>query len=57
VLETVVHSVIVATGRVLRVFKTRWFARDERIPDDSLSEAVARAGRGLIDAELGSGLI
>ena len=45
---------------MLRVFKTRWFtrfARDERIPDDSLSESIARAGRGLIDAELGSGVI
>lgn len=44
----------------MRVFKTRWFtrfARDERIPDDSLSESIARAGRGLIDAELGSGVI
>jgi hypothetical protein len=44
----------------VRVFKTRWFtrfARDERISDDSLSEAVARAERGLIDAELGSGVI
>lgn len=44
----------------MRVFKTKWFARfarDERITDHSLSDAVARAERGLIDAELGSGVI
>ena len=44
----------------MRVFKTRWFtrfARGERITDGSLSEAVARAGRGLIDADLGGGVI
>jgi hypothetical protein len=44
----------------LRVFKTRWFtrfARGERITDGSLSEAVARAGQGLIHADLGGGVI
>ena len=44
----------------MRVFKTRWLARfaaRERIADDSLSEAIQRAARGLIDAELGSGII
>lgn len=44
----------------MRVFKIRWFvrfARGERIDDESLSEAIARAARGLIDADLGGGLI
>ena len=44
----------------MRVFKTKWlgrFARRERITDASLLEAIDRAERGLIDADLGSGLI
>ena len=44
----------------MRVFKIRWFARfarGERIDDKSLSEAIARASRGLVDADLGGGLI
>jgi hypothetical protein len=44
----------------LRVFKTKWlarFARRERITDVSLLEAVERAERGIIDADLGGGLI
>ena len=44
----------------MRIFKTKWlarFARRERIADRSLSEAIARAERGLVDAELGGGLI
>ena len=44
----------------MRIFKNRWFARfarREHITDASLREAVSRAERGLIDAELGGGLI
>jgi hypothetical protein len=44
----------------MHVFKTRWFARfarQERITNASLLEAIARAERGLIDADLGGGLI
>jgi hypothetical protein len=44
----------------LEIFKTRVlarFARHERISDRSLIEAVERAERGLIDADLGGGLI
>lgn len=44
----------------MRIFKTRWFvrfARSEGIGDESLSEAISRAARGLIDADLGGGLI
>lgn len=44
----------------MRIFKTRLFAkfaRRERIPDASLSEAIERAGRGLVDADLGGGVI
>jgi hypothetical protein len=47
-------------GRPIQVFKTRWFARfarNEQIADASLREAIARAERGLIDADLGGGLI
>jgi hypothetical protein len=44
----------------MRIFKTRWFARfarQEKIADDGLREAIERAERGLIDADLGGGLI
>lgn len=44
----------------MRIFKTRWlarFARREGIDDGSLREAIERAERGLIDADLGGGLI
>lgn len=44
----------------MRVFKTKWFARfarQELISDASLREAIARAERGLIDADHGGGLI
>ncbi|HEV7372981.1 type II toxin-antitoxin system RelE/ParE family toxin [Arenibaculum sp.] len=44
----------------MRVFKNAWFqrfARKERIADGVLCEAVARANKGLIDADLGGGLI
>ena len=44
----------------MKVFKTRWFARfarQEGLPDDSLLEAIERAERGLVDADLGGGLI
>lgn len=44
----------------MRIFKTKWlarFARHEGIEDRSLREAIKRAERGLIDADLGGGLI
>jgi hypothetical protein len=44
----------------MRAFKTKWFARfarQELIADASLWEAIERAERGLIDADLGGGLI
>jgi hypothetical protein len=44
----------------VRVFKTREFARfarREAIRDAPLLEAAGRAERGLIDADLGAGLI
>src|ERR1039458_3396051 len=47
-------------GRPMKVFKTRWFARfarQEKIADDGLREAIERAERGLIDADLGGRLI
>ena len=44
----------------MRVFKNTWFqrfARKERIADAALCQAVTRANKGLIDADLGDGLI
>lgn len=44
----------------MRIFKTKWFARFARregISDASLCAAVRRAERGLIDANLGGGVI
>lgn len=44
----------------MRVFKTKTFtrfARGMRIADASLREAVERAERGLVDADLGGGVI
>lgn len=44
----------------MRVFKLKAFARfcrKERIDDEALGNAVAAAERGLIDADLGAGLL
>lgn len=44
----------------MRVFKNTWFekfARKQDISDDVLREAVGRAEEGLIDADLGGGVI
>lgn len=44
----------------MQIFKTKWFARFARregIADKSLREAIERAESGLIDADLGGGLI
>ncbi|MEA2823038.1 MAG: hypothetical protein QOJ86_5042 [Bradyrhizobium sp.] len=44
----------------MRIFKTKYFARyarRERISDVMLREAVGRAERGLVDADLGGGVI
>jgi hypothetical protein len=44
----------------VRIFKTKWlarFARQQRIEDRSLAEAIARASRGLADADPGGGVI
>ena len=44
----------------MRVFKNAWFtrfARKEKISDQTLWEAVDRAEQGLIDADLGGGVI
>jgi hypothetical protein len=48
------------SGGVVRVFKTKWFeryARRERIGDQDLRDAIKRAERGLVDADLGGGVI
>jgi len=45
---------------IIGVFKTKWlarFTRRERITDESLREAIDRAERGIVDADLGGGLI
>jgi hypothetical protein len=44
----------------MKVFKTKWFirfARKQKIKDEVLAEAVNRAEKGLIDADLGGGVI
>ena len=44
----------------LRVFKNAWFgrfARKEKISAEALWEAVDRAEKGLVDADLGGGVI
>ena len=44
----------------MRLFKTKWFmryARQEKLEDHSLSDAIERAERGLVDADLGGGII
>lgn len=44
----------------MRVFKTAWFgrfARKEKISADVLWEAVDRAEKGLVDVDLGGGVI
>lgn len=44
----------------MRVFKNAWFerfARKEKISAESLLDAVERAEKGLIDADLGGGVI
>lgn len=44
----------------MRVFKSKWFqrfSRKERIEDRTLWEAIDRAEKGQIDADLGGGVI
>ena len=44
----------------MRIYKNTWFAkfsRKEKIDDDNLCNAIRRAEQGLIDADLGSGLL
>jgi hypothetical protein len=44
----------------MQVFKTKWFtrfARKERISDKKLKKAIQEVEKGLIDGDLGSGLI
>jgi len=44
----------------VRIFKNKWFqrfARREGIDDSALRDAVERAEKGLIDADLGSGVL
>ncbi len=44
----------------MRNFKTKWFARfarKQRLDDEYLCEAIERATAGLIDADLGGGLV
>ncbi|MBW4635366.1 MAG: type II toxin-antitoxin system RelE/ParE family toxin [Iphinoe sp. HA4291-MV1] len=44
----------------MRIFKNAWFerfARKERLEDKALCAAVSRAEKGLVDADLGSGVI
>lgn len=48
------------TDKILRIFKTKWFdkfATKNSIDNLTLIEAVERAKNGLIDADLGCGVI
>ena len=48
------------SGGNVRLFKTKWFiryARQERLEDRSLCAATERAEGGLVDADLGGGII
>jgi hypothetical protein len=43
-----------------RIFKTKWFerfARKEKVRDTALIDAVSRAEKGQVDADLGGGVI
>jgi hypothetical protein len=42
---------------LVAIYKLKTFARSEDISDESLGEAIERAARGLVDADLGGGLI
>ncbi|WP_369412025.1 type II toxin-antitoxin system RelE/ParE family toxin [Hephaestia mangrovi] len=45
---------------MIRIFKNGWFerfARKEKLSDTALREAIVRAQSGLIDADLGGGVI
>lgn len=44
----------------MRIFRNKWFsrfARQEGIADQELIDAIERADRGLVDADLGGGVI
>lgn len=44
----------------MRIFKNAWFrrfARRERMPDRALRDAIARAEKGIVDADLGGNVI
>ena len=44
----------------MRIFKNAWFgrfARKENIPDDALQEVIQRVENGMVDADLGSGVL
>ena len=61
-LNTITPSVIYSCDRELdlRVFKNAWFARfaqKEQLPNQQLWAAIQAAERGLIDADLGSGVV
>lgn len=45
---------------IVRIFKNAWFrrfARRERMPDRALRDAIARAEKGIVDADLGGNVI
>ena len=49
-----------ARARPVRIFKNAWFerfARKQKLDDVALRDAIQRAERGLIDADLGGGVI
>jgi hypothetical protein len=57
---TTQRAIVDRAGGYMRIYKIMGFTRfqrRERIGDASLTEAVSNADRGLIDADLGGGLI
>ncbi|MGP5191934.1 type II toxin-antitoxin system RelE/ParE family toxin, partial [Vreelandella alkaliphila] len=49
-----------AGTRPVRIFKNAWFdrfARKQKLEDAALLDAIQRAEQGLIDADLGGGVI
>lgn len=61
-LRSMVRNTIVyfAIGGCVKIYKTKWFvryARKIRLKNNELCDAIKRAEQGLVDADLGGGLI
>lgn len=55
-----VEFFILGSEKALQILKNTWFqrfARREKITDEALKDAIARAQKGIIDADLGGNII